>query len=214
MESAELALLFLVFAYLIVISVHIFVKNLKLEEKVRFYYYGIAFFAITFLISRIFFLRNDIVFYQTGDIAQKQGPNYVIGSFFSTIATFGIMFVVEKYVYKKLRFVPSIVILICAVMILVLPKLNNINLVTVYSTISSIMAMLIPLLYIRVGLQVSGKPRVKSFILAVGIVVFFIGNVFNMGLLKDLYPIFIYISPITVLAGLIVFHYGLLIYRV
>lgn len=213
MDPLEFFLLVIVFIYLGVFSTHILWKTKRLESQLKKYYYGIAFFVAMFLICRILFLTNDLVYYQTGDVSQKQGIYYIIGSFFATIATFGIMFVVEKYVYHKLHYVPSAIILSMAAMILILPKWNGTNLVTIYTTVSSALAAILPLLYLIVGLQVAGKPRTKSFILATALVIFFLANLLNTGTLKDIFPIFKILSPITILIGLGLFHYGLLIFK-
>ena len=116
------------------------------------------------------------------------------------------------FAMPKLHFIPTIIVLIATVMMIILPRIDNMNMVTLYSTISSVMAIIIPLLYIIVGYQVSGKTRKKSFILALAIIVLFLGNFFNTGILKDVFPLFKLISPITILIGFVIFHYGLLFY--
>ncbi len=124
------------------------------------------------------------------------------------------MFVVEKYVIEqKLHFIPTIIILIFTALMIFLPRINGNNMVTAYTTISSAMAVIIPLLYIKVGIKVSGRSRIKSFILEIAIMVILLGNVFNMGLLKDIYPIFKILSPLTILIGFLIFHFGLLFYK-
>jgi hypothetical protein len=213
MDPIEFMLTILVIVYLGIFSVHILYKCTKLEPQLKYYHYGLAFFAIAFMLARIFFLFNDLVFEVTLDPADKQGLFYVLGSISSSFAVFGIMFVVEKYIIKKrLKFIPSIIILIFAVLIIVLPKIDDTNMITLYTTVSSAMAVLIPILYISVGFQVSGHTKKKSFLLAIAIIIVFLGNLSNMGQLKTAFPIFRIISPLTILIGFVIFHYGLLIY--
>jgi hypothetical protein len=164
------------------------------------------------MLTRTFFLLNDIVYETTLNPLDKQGLFYILGSITGGFGVFGIMFVVERYVYKKLHFIPSIIVLIFAVLMIILPRINGTNLITIYTTVGSGMAVLIPILYLIVGFQVSGHTRKKSFILAIAIFILLLGNVFNMGLLKDAFPIFKIISPLTILVGFIAFHYGLLFY--
>ncbi len=212
MDPIEFILVILVIVYLAIFTIHVLYKCTKIEPQLKFYHYGLAFFALMFMLARIFFLLNDLVYESTLNLADKQGIYYLLGSISSGFAVFGIMYVVEKYVYKKLHFIPTIVVLISTVMMIILPRFNDINMVTYYSTISSLMAIIIPLLYIIVGYQVSGQTRKKSFILAIAIIVLFLGNFFNSGFLKDALSIFKIVSPITILVGFIIFHYGLLFY--
>jgi len=213
MESLELTLIIIVIIYIGIFFVNLLWFSKQLEKQTKNYYYGISFFLLMFMITRIFFLINDIIYYQTLDPDAKQGFYYVLGSFTAAIAAFGIMFVVERYIYKKLHYIPSVIILISASLMIILPKINGINMVTIYTLITSGMAALIPILYIIVGLKVSGTPRTKSFILAIGILIFFLSNLFNMGALKEAFPVFIIISPLTLLLGLGIFHYGLVFYK-
>jgi len=212
MELLEFILIICVIVYLGIFSLHIIWKCTKIEPQLKRYHYGLAFFAIMFMLARIFFLINDLVYETTLNLADKQGLYYVLGSISSGFAVFGIMVVVEKYVYKKLHFIPSLIVLISTVLTIILPSINGENMITIYSTVSSGMAIIIPILYIIVGYQVSGHTRKKSLILATAIIILFLGNLFNMGLLKDAFPIFKLISPLTILLGFVIFHYGLLFY--
>jgi len=214
MDSVELVLILLVIIYLGIFFIHLIWKSTQLEPQLKYYHYGLAFFAIMFMLTRIFFLINDFVYEATLDPLDKQGFYYILGSISGSLAVFGIMFVVEKYVIEqKLHFIPSIIVLIFTALMIFLPRINGINMVTAYTTISSGMAVIIPILYINVGIKVSGRSRIKSFILAIAILVILLGNIFNMGLLKDTYPIFKILSPLTILIGFSVFHFGLLFYK-
>ena len=212
MDPLEFILILVVILYLAVFTFHILYKCTSLEPQLKYYHYGLAFFALMFMLARIFFLLNDLFYEATLDPTQKQGMFYLSGSICSGLAVLGIMYVVERYVYKKLHYIPTLVVLISTGLMAVLPKINETNVVTIYSTISSLMAIIIPLLYIIVGYQVSGQTRKKSFILAFAIIILFLGNLFNTGFLKDAFPLLKIISPITILIGFVIFHYGLLFY--
>ncbi|MHA1146846.1 MAG: hypothetical protein ACTSR8_01220 [Promethearchaeota archaeon] len=205
----------LVIIYLGFFFLHILWKTPKLENKLQSYYYGIAFFLIMFMICRILFLVNDIIYYATQDEEQKQGVYYILGSFVSGLAALGIMYVVEKYIMeKKNKYIPSFIIFLFSMLILIVPRLNGVNLVAIYNIVISLITAVIPFLYISVGLKVNDRPRTKSFILAFGLILFYIGNLLNMGLLKDAVPILIILSPITLILGLAIFEYGLLGYNI
>ena len=212
MDPLELILIILVIAYLGIFTIHILYKCTKLEPQLKYYHYGLAFFALMFMLARIFFLINDLVYEASLNPSDKQGIFYLLGSISSGLAVLGIMFVVEKYVYKKLHFIPSIIVLISIILMILLPTINNTNMVTIYTGFGVGISVIIPILYLIVGYQVSGHTRKKSFILAFAIIILLFGNIFNMGLLKDAFPIFKILSPITILIGFITFHYGLLFY--
>jgi len=165
-----------------------------------------------FIIFRTIFLINDVIYDETGDEFFYTGPPYIIGNFFASMATFGIMFAVEKYVYKKLHFVPSLIIFISAILILVLPSVDGVSLINIYSIIAAVMGAIIPILYLIVGFQVSGETRRKSFILAVGLLIFMISLLMYIETVQEMAPIFEILSPILAIVGMAVFHYGFVFY--
>jgi len=165
-----------------------------------------------FLIARTIFLVNDVIYDETGDLFFYTGPPYIIGNFFATLATFGIMLVVEKYVYTKLHFVPSVIVFICAVLTLVLPVIGDFNMINIYSIIAAIIGGLIPILYLIVGFQVKGQPGRKSTLLGIGLIIFMVGLLMYIDTLQEEIQIFVLLSPILTITGLGLFHYGLLFY--
>ena len=180
----------------------------------RNYHYGVMFFLVTFIACRIIFLINDTVITDLyGEDTPPYDALYIWGNFFANIAAFGVLVVVEKYVYTKLKFIPSIIILIASIMTLILPKWGEIWLTNVYSIVAAVMGALIPFLYIAVALKVTGKTRKKSFLLALGLIIFIFSVMTYIEALQDVMPILEYISPILLIIGLGVFHYGLLFYE-
>ena len=171
MDPLELILIILVIAYLGIFTIHILYKCTKLEPQLKYYHYGLAFFALMFMLARIFFLINDLVYEASLNPSDKQGLYYLFGSISSGLAVLGIMFVVEKYVYKKLHFIPSIIVLISIILMILLPTINNTNMVTIYTGFGVGISVIIPILYLIVGYQVSGHTRKKSFILAFAIII-------------------------------------------
>ena len=212
MEPLEFILIVLVIIYLGVFTIHILYKCTKLEKQLKYYHYSLAFFGLMFMLTRFFFLINDLVYEASLNPLDKQGLWYILGSITGSFGVLGIMYAVEKYVYKKLHFIPSIIVLVFTVLMIILPRIDGTNMITIYTTIGGVMAIIVPILYLFVGFKVSGHTRKKSFILAIAIFIILLGNVFNMGLLKDIYPFFIILSPIIILIGFFIFHYGLLIF--
>ena len=213
MEIDVFVLLVCTLIYLAIFSIHLLIRTSKLDiPSLKKYYLGIALFGITFLTSRIIFLINDVMFDITGDEFFYVGSLYVIGNFFASMATFLILLVVEKYVYKKLHFIPTIITLITAILILVLPNINNMSMINIYSIIGALMGAFIPILYIFFGFQVSGETRKKSFILAGSLLIFMVGILTYSDTLQGMLPILKYLSPLLTMIGLGLFHYGFLFY--
>jgi hypothetical protein len=214
MEIIEFTIQLIVLGYTLLFFCHLLLKAHKSEPQQKRYFMGVAVFSLGFFLTRFFLLLNDLIYPESLELSLRQGILYLLGSFFAMIALFWLMYVVERFVYSNLHYIPSIIILTAAVLIWILPKVNDTNLVTIYTVVSGAAATLVPILYLRVGFQVSGKTRRKSFILAFGIVLLLIGNLINMGILRKSFPILVYLSPLTILTGLIIFHIGLLIYQV
>ncbi|MFX0098663.1 MAG: hypothetical protein ACFFCS_03710 [Candidatus Hodarchaeota archaeon] len=173
--------------------------------------YGIAFFSLFFMMCRISFLINDLIFEQTGDPAFKQGFFYYLGSIFASIAQFGIIYIVEKHVYRKLHYIPTIITFFTIPLTIFLPRIGNANMITYYTITASLMNVLIPFLYLIVGLQARGRYRKRCFTISVSICLLLVGNLFNAGFIKETIHSFRYISPVVILAGIIFFHYGLIL---
>lgn len=213
MELGVFVLLICTLIYLMIFSVHLLVRIRNLDiANLKKYYTGIALFGFAFFTFRLIFLINDVMYDITGDEMYYAGPLYIAGNFFASIATFLILFVVEKYVYKKLHFVPSIITLATGILILVLPSINETSMINIYGIIGALMAALIPFLYLFFGLQVSGETRKKSFMLAFSLIIFMMGILTYLETLQEALPILAYISPIITMVGLGLFHYGFLFY--
>lgn len=219
MYLIELILAFVVLGYILVFLSHLLWRFFHIkwviyhgeyhEKSQRYYLSGIALFLVGYFLCRLLLLFY-VFTYSESDEAYSI---YVFASFFAAIGLFGIMVVVENYIYKELKFIPSTIILICAILMLVFPMYQGTNLVVIYSLVSASMGAVIPLLYLIVGLRISGKTRKKSLLHSLGVIILIIGNGVNTGILVALFPILMYIAPITIIIGLGIFHYALLIYQ-
>ncbi len=190
--------------YLGIAAIHLIIKAIKSKESGRNYYLSMAFFAGFYCIARI--LLDIELAYYAGDYY----PLYQWGSFFAVFGLFGFMFAVERYVYPKLKYIPSILILLAAALILIFPTYDETNLITYWALLSSICGILIPFLYLNVGLRSTGEVRNKSLFLAFAIIIFFVGKGLNFYFLLDMFAILRIIVPIMMLCGLILFHIGLI----
>ncbi len=120
------------------------------------------------------------------------------------------MVVVERYVYQKLKFIPSILIIICATLVLVFPSYNALNLITYWGIAAAAFGLLIPFLYLYIGLKSQEKMRSDSLFFAFAIAIFFLGKGMNVYSLLDLVPTLRIIVPVIMLCGLILIHFGII----
>jgi hypothetical protein len=189
--------------YLGILTVHLIIKAIKAESERKFYYVGIAFFTGFYMICRIILEIN---------IASEGDPYsflYQIATFFAMLGLLGLMLAVEKYIYSRLKFIPSICIAIFTSLILILPTYNGTNLITYWATGGSLFAILIPLLYFHVGFKSTGEVRRKSLYMAVSLLVFIVGKGMNFVFLLELFPVLRIIVPILMIVGLILLHIGI-----
>ncbi len=204
-EDIYLYLFIVITIYLGIFTCHLIIKAVKTEEEGRNYLYGIALFSGFYMISRIFLNIDLWLWGQTNTL----DPLYQWGSFFALLGFFAFMFAVEKYVYQRLKFIPSIFILASAALVLIFPRYDSINLITYWALIASAFALLIPFLYLKVGLNSMGEVRSKSLFLAFAIIVFVIGKGLNFAIFINALPILRIIVPSIMLCGLILFHIGI-----
>ncbi|MHA1649831.1 MAG: hypothetical protein ACTSYB_06540 [Candidatus Helarchaeota archaeon] len=205
MQLSEISLYLFIFltVYLGILTIDILYKAFKSESEKRVYLYGIAFFTILYMLCRILLIINTVGEYD------PHSSFYIWASFFAALGVFGLMFAVEKYIYQKFKFIPSICVLIFSLMILIFPAYEETNLVTYWVILATSFAFLIPILYLKVGLRASGEVRKKSLYSAFGILTFLLGNGMNTGVLTEIIPIFLIFAPITMFIGLFLFRLGL-----
>lgn len=202
-ENLSTAFFILLTVYLGFLTGYLIIKAQKKEAERKFYFLSIALFAVFYMLCRILLIVNSI--YGTDPYSLI----YVIASFFAVLGIGGLMFAVEKYVYPKLKFIPTITVLVFASLILIVPSYNDLNLVTWWVAFGSASALIIPILYLKVGLKSSGQIRINSFDIAFGIIIFLVGNALNTKVLTDLFPLLLVLAPLTMLIGLLLFQMGL-----
>ncbi|MBD3337531.1 MAG: hypothetical protein GF353_00390 [Candidatus Lokiarchaeota archaeon] len=213
MDTITLVLTILLFVYITIVSIHVVWVSRKIEWQVKYYYFGIATYMILFVISQTLFVINELLATPGfGSVPQRFLLLYIVANFIGQLAIFGIILVVEKYVYNKLHYIPSVIVLITAFLILFLPQINNLSMIIVYILIGAIIGALVPIIYFVTGMKLSGKARNKSFIIGFGLLIFIIGILLNTYFLLELVQILAYVAPIIQLVGIAIFHYGFLIY--
>ena len=196
--------LFCIFScYLVILTFFLIYRAKRAEQERKYYFISIAFFTCLYTLCRVLLIIDLIL--QIPPLS----PFYIYGSFCAILGVAGLMIAVEKFVYHKFKYIPSIGVLIFAALVVLVPGTSDTKLVTYWVSMGTFFAILIPILYLKVGLKSVGEIRKNSFYIAFGILVFLIGNAMNMGLLTALYEIFFILAPITMLIGLILFQMGL-----
>jgi hypothetical protein len=199
------ALMISLFVYLGLFATHIIIRNQKIESGLKYYFYGIATYFIFFIISQSMFLVNDI-FIEEATLTYE--VLYILGNFLGHIGLLVLMFVVEKQVYNNLKYIPTIIILISAILELIFFEYMIIFIVILLLT-----ATVIPMIYIGVAIQTTGTTRTKGLFHGIGLIFFMLGILFNTYFMLNILKAFYIIGPIMQFLGVAIFHYALLFYE-
>ncbi len=192
------------FVYLAAFAINIFLRVKTIESALRYYYLGIAAYFIFFIISQSIFVVNDLV---VTEDTRLYDALYLTGNFLGHIGLIVLMFVVEKNVYDKLKFIPTILILISAIL-----EIIFFDYMFFFVILLLIVATLIPIIYIRVAFQTTGTTRLKGLLHGTGLIVFMLGILFNSYTFLSISKVFYIIGPTMEIAGAVIFHYALLYY--
>ena len=188
--------------YLGFLTIHLVSKAKKAEEERKYYFLSIAFFSVLYMVCRILMVIDAI------DEYPPLSPLYIYGSFFAVLGVVGLMFAVERYVYQKLKYLPTICIFIFSLLIILIPG-DATSLVTYWVIIGTAFAILIPILYLKVGFNSTGEIRKNSYYVGIGILIFLVGNGINAGDLTTAIEIFFILAPIAMMIGLVMLQIGL-----
>ncbi|MHA1264174.1 MAG: hypothetical protein ACTSRS_02975 [Candidatus Helarchaeota archaeon] len=211
-EDGSIIIFIVLSVYLCFLTIYLIIKAHKTGDERKYYFLSIAFFSFFYLLCRILLIYNNFT------VGASYNAIYIWGSFFAVIGVAGLMIAVEKYVYTKFKYLPTSFVIIFASLILLWPQAEGLllwppyegtNLVTYWVAIGTLFALLIPILYLKVGLRSSGEIRKNSFFIAFGIIIFLIGNAMNTKLITDIFPILLLLAPTTMLIGLVLFTIGL-----
>ncbi|TFG05883.1 MAG: hypothetical protein EU536_00635 [Promethearchaeota archaeon] len=211
-QDISISIFIVLSIYLGFLTCYLILKATRTTDERKYYFLSIAIFSALYLLCRILLIYNSI--------AEEAAYNsiYILGSFFAVLGVAGLMLAVEKYVYQKLKFFPTILVIIFSALILLYPQAEGIllwppyegtNLVTYWVAFGTISAIIIPLLYLKVAANSHGIVRKNSIYIAFGILIFLVGNAMNTKLITDLVPLLLIFAPITMLFGLLLFNFGL-----
>ena len=198
--------LLIVFAGLLAyMTIHLIVRALNSKELRKNYYLSIAVFSGSYFICRVMLTINFLLGYDPHSVI------YQWATFFVLVGFAGLMYSVEKFIYQKLKFIPTSFILLFAALVLIYPRtLDGTNLITYYSIIGGAFGILIPLLYLYVGSQAAGDVRKNAYYIAIGAIIFIVGKTMNTVMLQEAVPILWIMAPVLMMIGLIIFQYQIL----
>jgi len=206
MEFQELNFyILIIFAvYLGILTTHLIIRASKSETRRKNYYFSIAIFSGFYLLCRIMLTINFLLMNDPHSII------YIWATFFVLIGFAGLMFSVEKFIFTKLKFIPTLFILIFASLVLIFPEYNGTNMVTYWAIAGGAFGILIPFLYLYVGYKSAGEIRKISYIIAIGTLIFIIGKTMNTVMFQEEILILWVLAPILMIIGLMIFHYGIM----
>jgi len=192
------------YIYIAIFALHIIIRNQRVESGLKYYFYGVAAYFSFFIISQSMFLANDIFFTEGTLIYEFL---YILGNFLGHIGLLLLMYVVEKQIYNNLKFIPTIIILISAVLEIIFFEYMIIFIIILLLT-----ATIIPIIYIGVAIQTTDKTRTKGILHGVGLIIFMLGILFNTYFMLSIFIAFYIIGPVMQILGAAIFHYALLFY--
>ena len=206
MDKDTNMLLMIIFGiYLGVLTFHLIVKAKQSEERRRIFFLSIAVFSGFYFITRILLTINYLAGWD------KYSDLYVLATFFVLIGFAALIFSVEKFIFTRLKFLPTLCVLVFAALCLIYPRTaSGTNMVTTWSIIGGAVGVLVPFLYLYVGLKSAGALRKNSLIIALGTILFMVGKVLNTGSLQEAVAVLYLIAPILMIIGLLIFHYGII----
>lgn len=174
--------------------------NKDVGRSQREYYLAMAIFILIHLIARIFYFIYDF-FTSTEEWYWETGALIGIGS------VIFLLYAIERNIFTRTKFLITIIASINLVLLILLPSEFKLYIQTINT---AMIGVFIPLIYIYVAYKSTGSYRKNSLFIAIGILIFLAGQTTHM---KALFIpeniIYFILSPALMLAGGILFLYGL-----
>jgi hypothetical protein len=202
LTELSIVLWLIFFGFSVIFGILMIRKGLgpDLERSQREYYIAMAIFIFVHLVARIFYFYYDFI--DINDLFWDLG---------ATIGLLGILFVlyaIERNIFTRSKFIFTITTLIFIILLNVLPDYIKPYLQTI---IVSMIGIFLPLIYVYVGIKSHGNIRKNSLLIAVGILIFLIGQTAHSATFFST-AVFIYFiaSPVCMIVGGFIFFYGLI----
>ncbi|MHA1734479.1 MAG: hypothetical protein ACTSU5_21280 [Promethearchaeota archaeon] len=182
--------------------------DLKFKDN---YLIGTVGFFLLHGICRIPYFIDDYYVepYFTGVEGTSLSDTYwIVGAIIGFTSLVWLLFFVETTIIQKTRHAFTILGAVGAILITIAAFINFTWAKYVQYLFISPLALVIPLFYLYAAVKSTGKVRRDSFIVAFGVLVFELGEVTHTEMLWAVFPPSIYLSPLCMLVGLVMFYLG------
>ena len=180
----------------------------SIEEQLKYYYYGVIFFNFLWTLGQLFWLIMEQF-----PVGLTYNIYYGLGNFFSYMAATVLMYVVERYVYKKLKYIPTFLLAIFTIIAVGLVQFYGTFMQIIPTIGSTVLIFIIPIIYYKVAIETEGKTRIKAMLMGTSLFIFGFGVIFNTYFFQSLLPIMEYVAPIIQLVGAGIFNYTFIFYH-
>jgi hypothetical protein len=195
--------------YLGIIAALLFIKSRKVELKsLRDTQHAYGFFLLFYITQRIFFILSD---YQR-DAYGETVLYYrlvVLGYIFIILSFLNIIYILEKHVITKTKYIITILILCFSginTILFFFPNLIEIvrylNYFLLYGEV-----ILLLIIYIYISIKTTGKPRKKAILIFVGILIMIIGSILDSDALIKSGLVLPFYTPLLIAMGVTFFGY-------
>ncbi|MBD3227698.1 MAG: hypothetical protein GF329_05875 [Candidatus Lokiarchaeota archaeon] len=170
-----------------------------LEPAQRDYFLGMVVFIVVHMISRIFYMLYDF-YYINGS---PYVPFWDIGAAIGAASVVFLLFAIERHMLKKTKYLFTILSIITVVLYFVIYQYRDI----VQLIMIPIVAIVVPLIYVYTAIKSTGQIRKTSIIIAIGIIIFILGqaahsiNVWDIFTENIAFGLYYIISPIGLTLG-------------
>ena len=179
-----------------------------LEPAQRDYFLGLVLFIIIHMVSRIFYILYDFYWIDGSQFILFWDIAAAVG----TASLIFLLFAIERHIIKKTKFLFTILSIITVCLYFIIYEYRNI----VQLFMIPIVAIVIPAIYVYTAIKSTGNVRKNSLIIAMGLIVFILGqaahsiNIWDLFMYDIAFFLYFIASPIGLLIGGLLLFYGLM----
>ncbi|MFX1274146.1 MAG: hypothetical protein ACFFAT_03800 [Promethearchaeota archaeon] len=179
------------------------------EEQLKYYYYGIISFNFLWTLGQFFWLLMEQF-----SLGLAYNIFYGLGNFFSYMAATILMFSVERYVFKKLKYIPTLLLAFFTIFAVAVVQYYGTFMQIVPTIGATALIFIIPIIYYKIAAETESKTRIKAILMGSSLIIFGFGVIFNTYFFQSLIPIMEYVAPIIQLVGAGIFNYTFIFYNI
>jgi len=171
----------------------------------REYYLGIAIFILIHILARVFYFMYDFI--------ERNETYWNLGALIGIGCVIFLLYAIERNIFTRTKFIITIITIINLILLTIFTLVESLETakIVVQFINTGLVGLFIPLIYLYVAYKSSGIYRKHSLLIALGIIIFLIGQTaHSKALLIEGNAIYFILSPSLMLIGGIVFLYGLI----